>query len=360
MAEKTVGYVEMEWTCKRCGTVNRGTQKTCSSCGAAMEAQEQFQAPSEQALIADQEMLARAAQGPDVHCPFCGTRNAAGTQTCTQCGGDLKDAEKRQAGQVMGAYSSTPAPDITCPSCSTPNPAGSDRCKNCGGSLATVESVPEKSASATLGGKGRSRIGIAAIAILAVVCLGGVVLLLLSTRTKEQVGIVQSVQWERSVEVAEQRPVEYEDWEDQVPTGGVLGTCQQKYRTTQSEPAPGAEEVCGTPYIVDQGSGVGKVVQDCEYRIYDDWCTYTQLDWVVVESPSLQGNDLNPEWPLVSLAKDQREGDRSESYTVVFQSNGERYTYSVDNPEEFPQYTPGSQWVLKVNTFGGVTDAQER
>jgi len=361
MAEKTVGYVEMEWTCKRCGTVNRGTQKTCSSCGAAMAAQEQFQAPTQQSLITDEEMLAKAAHGADVHCPFCGTRNAAGTATCTQCGGDLKEAEKRQAGQVVGAYSTTPAPDIICPSCSTPNPGGSERCKNCGGSLAARETPPAKTAApGRPAGIATSRVGIIAIAILAVVCVGGVLLLLLSLRTKEMVGVVQSVQWERRVDIAEQRLVEYQSWEDEIPVGAERGACEQKYRTTQLEPAPGAEEVCGTPYIVDQGSGVGKVVQECEYRIYDDWCTYTQMDWVVVESPSREGNDLNPEWPVLPISQDQRESDRSETYMVVFQSDGETYTYSVNNPEEFTQFFPGSEWVLTVNTFGAVTDAQEK
>ncbi len=360
MAKKTVGYVELEWTCTRCGTVNPGTQKTCSNCGAAMGDQEKFDLPAQQSLITNEDDLAKAAQGPDVHCPYCGTRNAAGVQVCTQCGGDLKDAQARQTGQVLGAYSSAPAQDIRCPSCGTPNPPGSTRCKNCGGSLAASEqakpAVPAASQPAV--SKSRSRFGIIVIAIVVVLCLSGALLALLSMRTKEHTGVVQSVQWERSVEISEQRPVEHEDWKDEIPSGAEIGVCRQEYRTTQQESAPGAEEVCGTPYTVDQGSGVGQVVQDCEYRIYDDWCSYTQLDWVVVETPWLQGADLNPQWPVISLSQDQREGNRSEEYQVVFQSEDETYTYSVDSAGEFAQFTPGSQWVLVVNTFGSVTGVQ--
>jgi hypothetical protein len=32
----------------------------------------------------------------------------------------------------------------------------------------------------------------------------------------------------------------------------------------------------------------------------------------------------------------------------------------VDSLEEFTQFTPGSQWVLEVNTFGAVTGVQEK
>jgi len=361
MAEKTLGYVELEWTCTRCGTVNPGTQKTCSNCGAAMGDQEKFELPTQQTLVTGDEALAKAAQGPDVHCPYCGTRNLASAQVCTQCGGDLKDAQARQKGQVMGAYSSAQASDIRCPSCGTPNPPGSARCKTCGGGLATVrEAAPVVPAAAKPAGKAGSRLMIIVIAIVAVLCLGGVLLVLLSLRTEEQAGVVRSVQWERRVEITEQRPVEHEDWKDEIPSGAEIGTCQQEYHTTQLEPAPGAEEVCGTPYTVDQGSGVAKVVQECEYRIYDDWCTYTQLDWVVVETPRLQGEDLNPQWPAISLSQDQREGNRLEEYQVVFHSGDEIYTYSVDSPEEFTQFTPGSQWMLEVNTFGAVTGVQEK
>ena len=33
MTRKTVGYVELEWTCDHCGTENPGPRKFCNNCG---------------------------------------------------------------------------------------------------------------------------------------------------------------------------------------------------------------------------------------------------------------------------------------------------------------------------------------
>ena len=362
MAEKTVGYVELEWTCKRCGTKNPGTQKTCTNCGGAMGEQDQFELPAEQKLISDQEKLAQAEKGADIHCPYCGTRNSAGAEACVQCGGDLKDAQARQAGKVMGAYSDQAAPALRCPSCGSPNPASAPRCQNCGASLtgAGKLAAPAAQPAAPKAGKSGNGLRIAVIAILAVVCLGAALLVLLSLRSEEQTASVQKVQWERRIKIAEQRPVEHEDWKDMIPAEAELGACEEKLRSTQLEPAPGAEEVCGTPYTVDQGSGIAKVVQDCEYRIYADWCSYSQLDWVVVDNISAQGSDLDPKWPVYSLAAGQQEEERSEKYVVVFVSGDEDYTYTTSDPAEFRQYSPGSEWILAVNTFGGVTSVTEK
>src|SRR5512136_2916222 len=116
MTREVLGYVELEWTCKRCGTRNPGSQKTCSSCGGAMDEKDQFELPAQQQLITDQGEIEKAQHGPDVHCPFCGTRNAAGSTTCSQCGADLKEAAARQTGRVLGALQTGPVAEIPCPS----------------------------------------------------------------------------------------------------------------------------------------------------------------------------------------------------------------------------------------------------
>lgn len=363
MAKKTLGYVELEWTCTRCGTVNPGTQKTCTNCGAAMGDQEQFELPEQQTLITEEEAKEKAAQGPDIHCPYCGTRNPGGAKTCSQCGGDLAGAQARQSGQVMGAYRDAPAPPVPCPACGTPNPAGAARCSNCGAALTAAHQpggAPAQPAAAKPTGKASSRTFIIVVAVLAVVCLAGALLLFSLFRTQEQTAVVQSVQWQRSVEITEERPVEHQAWMDQIPSGAQVGACQERQRSTQLEPAPNAVEVCGTPYTVDQGSGVGEVVQDCEYQVYDDWCEYTQLEWVVVAAPALQGADMNPQWPVVSLTSDQREGDRLEEYRVIFRSGDDTYTYSVESLGEFARFAPGSEWVVEVNALGGVSSVSEK
>ncbi len=362
MTEKTLGYIELEWTCKRCGTVNPGTEKTCLNCGAAMADQDQFDLPGGQELISDPEKLAQAEAGPDVHCPFCGTRNSGGAAVCSQCGAELKDAQARQVGQVLGAYSSKPAEDTICPSCGTPNPPGAARCTNCAGSLAGERRPTAPAAApASQGARkpNRTMIIIGAV-FMGVLCLGAILFLFLGARTEAQAAVVQSVLWERSIAVVEQQPVEHQDWRDQIPDGAQTGTCRMEYRYTQPDPAPGAEEVCGTPYTVDQGSGIAKVVQDCEYRVYDDWCDYSQLEWVAVDTITAQGSDTHPLWPVVSLASGQQEGERQEAYVIVFQSGGETYTHRISDPAEFTLFEPGSEWTLEVNTFGAINEIRER
>jgi hypothetical protein len=108
-------------------------------------------------------------------------------------------------------------------------------------------------------------------------------------RTSELSGVVEGVRWERTLDVLEQQPVKHEGWKDMIPSGASIGQCRDEVRRVQAEPAPGAEEVCGTPYSVDQGNGVAKVVQDCEYRIYEDYCAYIVDEWVVTDVLRLDG-----------------------------------------------------------------------
>jgi hypothetical protein len=119
-------------------------------------------------------------------------------------------------------------------------------------------------------------------------------------------------------------------------------------------------EVCGTPYTEDEGSGLGRVVQDCQYEVYDQWCSYTSDEWRVANTTVLRGSDLNPTWPSLSLANGQQAGDRTESYAVTFQAeeNGQTYLYRLKDSTQFTQYTAGSRWILQINGFGTVVGVE--
>jgi hypothetical protein len=123
---------------------------------------------------------------------------------------------------------------------------------------------------------------------------------------------------------------------------------------TQDEPDPNAKKVCGTAYTMDTGSGHGEVVQDCEYQVYADWCEYTAEEWKQVDAATVSGNDLNPRWPTLQLGPDQREGGREESYEVVFDTDGTKYTYTTSDATEFAQCQAGSRWVLTINKLNRV------
>lgn len=354
MPQETVGYVNLEWTCKRCGSKNPGTTKICTSCGNVMSETDKFDLPAQQELITDQAVIAAIEKGPDKTCQYCGARNTAAALLCSQCGADLTGARERKQGEVLGAFSAEKKPDVKCPYCGEMNPATALKCSKCAGSLAARPVDQPKAALPAPAKPNRTAmfIGIGVGVVALIICA------LLLFRTSDTSAQVKGVQWQRAIEIMEERPVEHEAWRDAVPGAATLGTCQQKVRSTQDEPAPNADKVCGTPYTVDTGTGAGKVVQDCQYNVKDDWCAYTQLEWTVVDKAEVKGTDANPQWPVLNLAAGQREGDRLEEYRVFFASDGKDYVMSVSSPGELDKYTTGSKWKLQVNALGGVLSAE--
>src|SRR5512144_836698 len=139
-SRRTIGYIQNEWTCPNCGTRNKGGTKTCQNCGAPQPENIQFELPSEQKFVTDAEQIKAAAAGADIHCPFCGTRNPATAETCSQCGGDLVEGKRRESGQVMQAP--PPQPKVVkCGNCGAENPGTNAVCSNCGSPLPKLAPV---------------------------------------------------------------------------------------------------------------------------------------------------------------------------------------------------------------------------
>ena len=111
--------------------------------------------------------------------------------------------------------------------------------------------------------------------------------------------------------------------------------------------------------MVDQGSGFGEVVQDCQYRVYEDFCQYQTEEWQQVETATVSGDNFEAYWPALSLNdSNQRTGEREETYRIVFATEDGSYTYTTRNPAEFAQYQIGSAWILKINTFNAVVSTE--
>ncbi|HSK67092.1 MAG TPA: zinc-ribbon domain-containing protein, partial [Anaerolineales bacterium] len=124
---RTLGYIQNEWTCPNCGTRNKGGSKTCENCGAPQPENVQFELPSEQKFVTDDKQIDAAKKGADIHCPFCGTRNPADAETCSQCGGDLTEGKSREVGRLMQVP--PPQPKVVkCDNCGTENPGSNTVC----------------------------------------------------------------------------------------------------------------------------------------------------------------------------------------------------------------------------------------
>lgn len=357
MAKKSLGHIELQWTCPNCQGINPGPEKTCLTCGSPQPENVSFEQAAKQELITDEDKIADAQKGTDIHCPYCGTRNPSGTKTCTQCGGDLVEGKKRIKGQVVGAFSTGPVGKIPCPRCGAENLETAKSCSQCG---APMKSDKAKEGALSEAPQKRSGINqwilIASVVGLLVICA---LLYFAFFSTKSVTGSVQSVEWERSVPVEVFGPVKYADFIDEIPAQAELGSCSEKYHHTQDEPAENAVEVCGTPYNVDQGSGYAEVVQDCVYQVYEEYCQYTVEEWYVGDTVRLSGQDYNPIWPQIALSEGQRlSDDTTETYLIIFQTEEGLKRFTTNDYELFMDAQPGTRWNLQINQIGGIVGVE--
>ena len=358
MTKKSLGYVDLEWTCPSCSGRNSGREEICIHCGAPQPEGIEFEQAAEEKIIEDATVVESAKIGPDIHCAYCGTRNPGDATHCSQCGADLTEGTSREAGRVLGAHKDKTAPDIKCDYCGTMNPGTAHQCKNCGSTLHLKRSPPIQQVKKTPAGRSSrfsTGIIIAIGAVLVAACIG---LFIFLNRTDDVIGQVNNLSWERQIVILGLATVSRTAWRDEIPPEADLGMCQQEHRYTSQDPQPNSTEACGTPYTVDTGAGLGEVVQDCEYLVYDDRCDFTVLELQPVDRLILSGTDLDPQWPAVRLETGQQEGEREESYRIVFSADGEQFTYITNDPDEYQNFTPGSNWNLKVNQLGGVNEVE--
>lgn len=355
MPQETLGYVQLEWTCPKCSSRNPGTLKTCQSCGGPQPDNVQFQQVEGQALSQDESLKKAAEAGPDIHCPYCGARNPGGTAICSQCGGDLKEGARREVGRVVGAYAPGEVRQVPCPRCGSANPETNLKCAACGAPLA----VPQVAAAAPAPLK-PTRLNWVWIAAGAVVllclCVGAVIFSRMAFSGSDSAGVVQAVEWRTVVQVEQLGPASRQGWRDQVPNGASLGDCQDQVRYTQDNQPSGGNynKVCGTPYTVDTGSGVGKVVQDCRFEVLEPYCQYTVQEWRVAEELEQTGQDFTPIFAQPQLQQGQRLGQQQAKYVVLFETGEDRYEYTLSSLEEFQQFQVGSRWTLTINGFNQI------
>jgi len=352
--KRTVGYVQNEWTCPNCDTRNKGGTKTCENCGAPQPENVQFNLPSEQKLVTDENAIKSAKSGADIHCGFCGTRNPATAETCSQCGGDLKEGKAREAGRVMQKPVAQPKV-VKCDNCGIENPGSNTVCSNCGSPLpkiaqAAVIAPQAKSGispAAPLTAKKSSRatwliVG-AALACLAVICIGAIALF---APTSSVQATVADVYWKTSVPVQEIRAVNYSNESGSPPSDAYNVSCYDD-----------SQEVCETRTI-DQGNGYSEVVEECHTET-ETYCSYTVDEWSTIQTYTLDGNNLQPVYDDPNLASDQRVGDASETLTITFSTeDGGHETYSPSTVSEFQQFSVGSTWTLNMNLAGGILSVE--
>jgi membrane protease subunit (stomatin/prohibitin family) len=345
---RTLGYIQNEWTCPNCKTRNKGGSKFCENCGAPQPENVQFELPSEQKFVTDENQIKAAEAGADIHCPFCGTRNPATAKTCSQCGGDLTGGAVREAGRTMQA--APPQPKVVkCPHCGNENPSSNTVCSNCGSPLPGVQpvqaAVPGVGAAPAKARKTNWLLIGGIIGLLAVCCIAIAAIFFLPTKSTQ--ATVTNVRWQTSVPVQEIRAVDYNSEPGNPPSDAYNVSCRDE-----------SKDVCEQK-TVDQGNGYSKVEEECHTET-QKYCSYTVDEWTTIQTYTLDGNDLQPVYDNPSVTSNQRLGSESEDLTVTFSTkDGEQKNYSPGTVSEFQKFTVGSTWTLKMNALGGVTGVEQ-
>ena len=342
---RTVGYVENVWTCPNCGGENKGSVKSCDACGAPQPENVQFHLPSEKKLVKDEAAIKAAQAGADIHCGFCGTRNPATAETCSQCGGDLKEGKAREAGRVMQAP--PPQPKVVkCASCGAENPGSNSTCSNCGAALPKTQAaqpVAPTPAAPTAKPAAKKKISPmligAILGFLAICCIG---IYLVFGRTASTVeGTVTSVHWQTNVPVQEVQAVDYSNERGSPPSDAYNVSCHDESR-----------DVCEQKTI-DKGNGYSEVVEECHTET-EQYCSYTVDEWQTIQTYKRDGIDLQPIYESPNISSDQRIGEQTAEFTVNFSTEKGNIVYSPDTVSTFQQFDVGSTWTLKLNLVGGV------
>ena len=281
---RTLGYIQLEWTCPNCSSRNPGGVKVCQNCGAPQPENVQFERSVEDKFVTDEKVLKAAQAGADIHCGFCGTRNPATATVCSQCGGDLKEGQARQAGRMLEPAQAAPK-TVTCTNCGTENPSANTICTKCGAPLprvnAPVQAAPVSMGSAAPAAKKKPNwllwSGIGAALLLC----GAAVLFLFVFPTSSVQATVTDVYWQTSVPVQEIQAVNHNNERGNPPSGAYNVSCD-----TQSR------DVCEQKTI-DRGNGYAEVVEECHTET-EQYCDYTVDEWKTIQTYTLGGHDDSP------------------------------------------------------------------
>ena len=359
MAQKSIGYVQLIWTCPNCKTKNVGSRRFCKNCGAQMPEDVVFEHPVKEELVTDESKIAEAKAGADIYCGFCGNRNPASAKNCTSCGASLEDGESRESGKTYQVESASAPEKVICSVCGTENPADNLACISCGSPLnTTVEQKPvsqKPAASSKKSGPGCLIGGI----ILVVLAIAAIYFLFI--RTQSDTAVITGTNWQTSVEVLGLVNKQGSDWYDKIPSSGNVQNCSQKVRDQSDTYVSGSKEVCGQAYYVDKGNGYSEKVQDCYYEIYDDYCTYTYQDWGVINVARASGSNAYPSQPVVNLINNQRRGNEVVSYSVTLQdSNGETYQYTPSSLQEYQSFEVNAEYSIEINGVGSIVKLERK
>lgn len=332
----TEAVYEMFWDCKYCGQKKLLglTHRFCANCGAPQDPAARYFPPDHEKV----PVHAHPYVGADVTCPSCRQPMSRAAKCCTSCGGPLaRGAEVARRNDVV----------VPPPGFARPPMAGQAR--------------PPK----------KSPVWIVALVLGVFALLAGTLAVAMLWK-REGVFEVRSHAWERHIDVQRFAPTRRTMWCDDKPAGARELSRRREQRGTEKVRDG---ETCGTRKK-DLGNGTFKEVRECSPKYEDvpvmaDRCDVELVEWHVARTLTEKGTSPTdpPRWPEVVIARPgtcigcEREGSRSETYTVSFVDAKTGKDASCELPQaKWASLAKGAKYKgqMRVLTGGIDCDALEK
>lgn len=339
MAESETFY-EMLWDCPQCATQGLlgSSHRHCPTCGTAQDPSKRyFPKPGEEVEARNHRFA-----GVDWTCAYCETPNSRAAAHCVNCGAGQDGSQP--VALVQDTQTPTPPPPPT-------------------------HAAPEPRAG------WRSPWRWITLGIL--VLVAGWIWMF--TQKHETTATVSQRNWVREVQVEQFMPISQTAWCDSLPGDAYDISRSREQRSTRQVPDG---QTCHDERV-DKGDGTFVKNRVCapRYRsepVYDLQCRYRVNRWsgvgahqasqadaalpfwptagpgIPIAPPSLGASPHSPPSPGGALRLgDQREGARTEQYTLELSAAGKRWTCTV--PEAvWSRYAEGATVPLQVRMTGGA------
>jgi len=329
---------EMLWDCPRCETPKLLglSHRNCPNCGAPQDPTKRYFPKDEDKVAVEDHPFV----GADKQCGGCEAPNAGTAQFCVCCGNSLEGAgpvvKRESQSAATGAFVDDSAKAAT----------AEQRAKK----QAAREPEPPPAPKSKL----PLLIGVGAVGFFALLCCIGAIAL---SWKQEAAVAVSGHAWTRAVAIEQFRPVEESAWDDQVPAGARSVSCSQQQRS--SNKVEDGQDCHNERH--DNGDGTFTEAEKCvtKYReepVYDDKCSYTVDKWVTARTEKAEGSALAPApaWPATTVAANEREGAKTETYTVRFTADDGRALACDVAQDRWAMLPDGSRWKAPV---GMLTDS---
>jgi hypothetical protein len=312
---------EMVWDCRYCGAKkNLGlTHRHCPNCGAQQDPNDRYFPPDhEKVAVQNHEFV-----GADVQCRYCAAASSRRAHNCGQCGAPL--------GEGVAVRAQVPLPP----------------------SAGALPSAPPRRATWKL-----------VVPIVVLLAVAVVVVALVWRRPQKFV--VTAHTWQRSVAIERLGPSRESAWCSELPASASDVSRHRERHGSKKVPDG---ETCHAEKK-DRGDGTFKEEQVCtpKYKdepVYEDKCDYLLVKWSRLRQEVTEGKSVadSPHWPAVSLNRAgcsvpgcEREGTRSETYTVVLKDPaGEIYRCNVA-PHAWSTFADGQHYSGKLIPLVGSLD----